>query len=129
MTRIVAGLALMLLCASPALPGQDTIGQQPTDQVRQRLEEITQRLALTPDQIAQMRPIFEEEMQKVKALREKHSADGQNRRSKLKMARELRDIQRAADEQFEKILSKKQMDEMKKIRDERRQQLRARAGR
>jgi Spy/CpxP family protein refolding chaperone len=129
MTRIVAGFALVLLCAAPALSGQDPTVPQQTDQVRQRLEEITQRLALTPDQIAQMRPIFEEEMRKLKALREKHNADGQNRRSKVKMARELRDIQRAADEQFKKILSRQQMDEMKKIRDERREQLRARAGR
>lgn len=129
MTRLAACVALVLLSAGPAVARQEAGSQPQGTQVRQRLDEISQRLALSPEQIEQMRPILEDEMQKLKALREKHDAGGQNRRAKLKMARELRDIQNAADEQFEKILSKEQMDELKKIRQERREQLRERARR
>ena len=43
------------------------------------------------------------------------------------MGRELRSIQKATDEKLKKILSSKQMDEMKKIREEWRTQFRERA--
>jgi hypothetical protein len=38
------------------------------------------------------------------------------------MARELRDIRNSTDEKLQKILSRKQMEELKKIREELRQQ-------
>jgi hypothetical protein len=43
------------------------------------------------------------------------------------MAREFKRIQDDADDQLKKVLSKEQMSELKKLRDERRQQLRERA--
>jgi hypothetical protein len=42
------------------------------------------------------------------------------------MAREFRDVQNSPDEQLRKILSKTQMEELKEIRKESRQQLRDR---
>jgi len=65
-------------------------------------------------------------MEKLKALRESSSGGG-SRRDRLKMARELKRIQDDADDQLKKVLSKEQMNELKKIREERRQQLRDRA--
>jgi hypothetical protein len=126
MKHTVLVLALLLMSAAPAWARQDSVAEQLTDQVQQRIEAIKGRLALTPEQIAQMRPVLEDEVRKLKAMREKYSGSDQSRRTKLKMARELRDIQSAADERLRKILSKQQMDEMKKIREERREQLRGR---
>jgi hypothetical protein len=100
---------------SPAVP----------DQARQRLEQIKERLKLTPEQVEQVRPILADEVEKLKALREKNS--GGSRRDRRKMAREFKGIQDEADDRLKKVLSKEQMKELKKIRDERRQQLRDRA--
>jgi len=74
-----------------------------------------------------VRPIITEEFQKLKAIRDKHSGDS-NRRGKLKMAREMRDVQSDADAKLSKVLSKTQMEELKKMREEWRQQMRERAG-
>jgi len=100
--------------------------QQPLEQVRQRLEQIKDRLQLTPEQIEQVRPILIEELQQFRAVQQKYAEDDQNRRGRLKMARELRDVQSSADDKLKKILSKQQMDEMKKIREELRQERRER---
>ncbi len=44
------------------------------------------------------------------------------------MARDLRGVQNATDEQLRKILAKKQMEEVEKIREEGRQRIRERLG-
>jgi periplasmic protein CpxP/Spy len=101
--------------AAPAAP----------EQTRQRIEQIKERLKLTPEQVEQVRPILADEMQKLKALRESNSGGG--RRDRRKMAREFKRIQGDADDQLKKVLSKEQMQELKTLRDEWRQQLRDRA--
>lgn len=113
---------------SPApAPAQDATNARAA-QARQRLEEMQQRLQLTPEQVEQVRPILVEEMQQFKELRGRSSGSAdQNRRARLKMGRELRDIQKSTDKKLEKVLSKPQMDELKKLREEWRQQLRERA--
>jgi hypothetical protein len=100
--------ALLLMAAAPAWARQHRGGQQHTEEVQQRIEEIKERLALTPDQIEQMRPVLEDEVRKLRAVHEKYSGSGQSRRTKLAFARELRDIRSAADERLRKILSKEQ---------------------
>jgi len=103
--------------------------QERLEQGQQRIQQIQDRLQLTPEQTEQVRPILVEEMQALKALREK-SQDGGNRpRARRKMAGELRDIQKQTDEKLKKILSSKQMDDLKKLREERRKDRRERAGR
>jgi len=97
------------------------------EQARERLQQVKDRLQLTPEQAEQVRPVFLDELQQLKALRDKHADDGdQGRRGKLKMARDMRDVQKQTDEKLQKILTKTQMEEMKKIREEWRQQLRVR---
>ena len=137
MKRFVIVLALMLIWALHAVPasaGQEATAQLRSlrrvrrcaaEQARKRLEEIKARLDLTPEQVEQVRPILQDEVQKLKALREKHSGDG--RRERRKMGRELKGIQGETDDQLKKVLSKEQMKELKKLRDEWRQQLRERA--
>jgi hypothetical protein len=94
-------------------------------QPRARLDEIQQRLNLTPEQTEQIRPILADEMKQLRALREKSQAE-QNRRARLQLARQARSIREEADEKLKKILTKPQMDELAKIRDERRDDLRER---
>jgi Spy/CpxP family protein refolding chaperone len=126
MLRTITIVALLLTVAAPSSARQASATPPPSERAGQQLQEIKDRLALTPDQIEQLRPVFTEEVQKVQALRDKYKGDT-SRRTRLKMARELRSIQDGADEQLKKILTKPQMDEMKKIRAERREQLKRRA--
>src|SRR5215471_13993381 len=77
--------------------------------------------------LEQVRPILIDELQQLRAVQQKYNAGDQNRRANLRMARELRDIQSSTDDKLGKILSKKQIDEMKKIREELRQERRERA--
>jgi hypothetical protein len=122
-TLLGAGLAA---AQEPAASAPQT--QTQTEQARERLQQIKDRLQLTPEQTEQVRPVFVEEIQQLKAVRDKYKTDGgdQNRRTKMKMAREMRGIQQATDDKLKKVLTSQQMDEMKKIRDEWRQQMRDR---
>ena len=136
MKDLIVGVALLMICAAPAraaaqeqTPAPPKVEQAQTDQVRARLEQFVERLKLTPEQIERVRPVLVEEAQQLKALREKAGNAGEGRRAKLKLARELRAIQDRVDDELKKVLSKEQMNELKKIRDERREQLRDRAGR
>lgn len=136
MNRLLVIIALMLVGILPAVAQEPTTpatpGQAMPEQARQRLEQIKERLKLTPEQVEQVRPIITDEMQKLKALREKNgggTASGGSRRDRMKMAREFKRIQDDVDDQLKKVLSKEQMSELKKIREERRQEMRERAGR
>jgi hypothetical protein len=119
-------LALMLWLA---IAGTTAIAnaQEPRDRVQQRLEEIKDRLALTPEQIEQVRPVLTEEAQKLRALRDRYEGGNQSRRSRRGMVRELRDIRSDAEKKLTRILSKSQMDELKKLREQWREELRDRA--
>lgn len=129
MKHSVLVFALLLIGAAPAWARQQSGADQQREEVQQRLERIKERLALTPQQVEQMRPVLEDEVRRLKAVREKYDGSGQSRRARREIARELRDIRSAADERLQKILTEQQMAEMKKIREERRAQLRGRAGR
>jgi hypothetical protein len=123
-----AAAAVVAPCQEPAAPQTPAAPNAPAvpDQARERLEQIKERLKLTPEQIEQVRPILSEEVQKLKALRESNPGGG-SRRDRLKMAREFKRIQDEADDRLKKVLSKEQMNELKKLREERRQQMRDRA--
>ena len=112
--RTIVHCAMLVLICSAALNGQNN---QLQEQVRQRLEDIKTRLNLTPAQVEQVRPILLDEVQQLRAVQEKYSTD-QSRGSRLRMLRELRDVQSKTQVKYSKILSKQQMDELKKIREE-----------
>jgi hypothetical protein len=123
--RLAVIFAVLLAWAAPALAAQDEAAQQKMQQLQQRLQEYKERLNLTPEQVEQVRPVMVEELQQFKAVRDKY-AGNQSRRSRFKMVRDLRDIRHATDQKLEKILSKEQMAELQKIREEQRHQFRER---
>jgi len=85
--------------------------------VRQRLEEIKTRLKLTPAQVEQVRPILVDEVQQLRAVQEKYAKD-QSAGYRLRMLRDLREVLNKTDEKYAKVLSKQQLEELKKIRQE-----------
>lgn len=130
MTTIRLGLmALALAALAPALPVQQQPAkkQERMERAQQRLQEAKERLKLTPEQEEQMKPIVMEEIRQLKAVRDKYAGDP-NRRSRMKMAREMRGIQSDTEGKIGKILSKEQMAEWKKMREEWRAQARERMG-
>lgn len=129
MKHSVLVLALLSIVAAPAWARQDSGASQQKERIEQRIDDLKERLALTPEQIEQIRPVLEDELRKAQAVRQKYSGSTQSRRTRLKMARELKEIQSSADDRLRKILTKEQMNELKKIREERRAQLRQQMGR
>jgi septal ring factor EnvC (AmiA/AmiB activator) len=126
---LIAILSALLACAANPCAAQQASDPQRKEQLQQRLQQVKDRLNLTPEQAEQVRPILTEEVESLRALREKYNGSGQDRRTRMKMGRELRSIRSTADDKLKKVLSKQQMDEWKKIREEWRQDLRERAGR
>ena len=123
---VVAILVLLLASVVTELSGQRGNNTQTLEQVRQRLDEVKERLELTPEQVEKIRPVLVDELQKLRSVRDDYNEGNQNRRARLKTARQLRRIQGDADDKLKKILSKNQMKDLKKIREEWRQQSRER---
>jgi hypothetical protein len=115
------------LAASLPMPAQEP-SRPSREQAQERLEKLKERLQLTPEQVEQVRPVLQEEIEKLRAVRDKYNGQ-QSRRGRVRMVRELRDVQQATDDELRKILSKTQMDELKKFREEARKQLREKGGR
>src|SRR5947208_2239589 len=58
------------------------------EQARDRLEQMAKELNLTEDQKGKLKPIFQQEAEKLKALREDTSLSREQRREKLKGIRD-----------------------------------------
>jgi hypothetical protein len=106
------------------------VAAEPTDEQKQevarRVEELKTRLKLTPEQEEKLGPLVKEEVQKLKAIREKHQG-ASTRSEKRQMLQEMRPVQQHFRAEVEKILTPEQMAEWKKIRDERKEEMKERA--
>jgi hypothetical protein len=115
----------VLAAMRPAYPA-DTVPPA----IAQRLAEARTRLALTPEQEAQLRPIVEERYHRMQAIRDQYVPDstgagrwtGASRRALFEDAKK---IQKAYDEQVRAILNPDQEKEWDKMRKEAIAQLRA----
>jgi hypothetical protein len=118
MKRLVGILAVLLATTFSALAGQPEGDPQHAERVQQRLEELQDRLSLTSEQAEQVRPVLAGVLQEMKAMRDDYEVENQSRRSRRRMARELRALRLHADERLKLILSKAQMEELRTIRKE-----------
>jgi hypothetical protein len=82
-----------------------------------KIQELRDRLALTPEQEQKIAPLLEARNQKLRDLRAKYGDDA-SRREKLGMMREAKAIQKDFDAQLEPILTKDQMKQWQQSRDE-----------
>lgn len=110
----------------------EVITTEPTE-LEQLVEEFRTRLDLTDEQLEAMRAISMEHLQEMgSALREAGvELGGDNdlsRRDRRRLLRRLRGINNDTDDRVEDVLSDEQMDEYKKIQDERRERMRQRIG-
>jgi hypothetical protein len=118
MKRMVGILAILLATTFSALAGQPQSDPQQADRVLQRFQEVKDRLSLTPEQSEQVRPLLAGVLLSMKAVRDDYGVEDQTRRSRRRMARELRAIRAHGDERLKLILSRAQMEELKTIRKE-----------
>ena len=106
----------------------------------QRMEETKQRLALTDEQVEQVKPVMESAAQQQKEILAKYGVNlddpnGQRPRLGMMQARQMRsEIQKVNKDmlaQLDGVLTEEQLKELKKIQDERRAEMkqRIRAGR
>lgn len=117
----VVFLTLLWPAQSPAQAGPDKPPASDAE-IQKRLEEVKTRLKLTDEQGTQLKPLVQEELQKLRALHDQYKGDTSSRARRAQL-REAKSIQSHFDVNLEKILTKDQMKEWKKLRAERRAKL------
>jgi hypothetical protein len=90
-----------------------------------RIEELKQRLALTPEQETQLAPIIEARNAKLRDLRSSYGGDT-SRRARFAMLKDARKIQEDFNAKISPILTKDQQKEWEAIRKEVREAAKAR---
>lgn len=104
------------------LPPSVSIAQQASsvpkpEEIRERVEAAKTRLKLTPDQTGRLESLLKEEAANLRAVESKYNNDPsiQARRARIK---EARVVQRNLREKLSRVLSKDQMTEWDKMREE-----------
>lgn len=120
----VLATTLLALGATTPVAASETSDER-REEMALRLEEIKDRLNLTPEQEEKIRPLFQKRNEQLKALREKHG-ENLSRRERIAMFREARGIQNEFQEQLRPILTPEQMKEWEALRSEGRSAVRER---
>jgi hypothetical protein len=121
-TRFKAALSILsatlLLSASQAGFGQAAADDGARrEAVELRIEELKERLELTPEQESRLAPIIEARNVKLRELRSSTGGDT-SRRARMAALKEARKIQADFSAQIAPILTKEQQDEWEEIRKE-----------
>ena len=116
------GMALAMVLSAPM---GVAAAQQTTAEIQKKVAAAKTRLKLAPDQEQKLRALLEEEGAKLKAIESKYEAakSPQTRRAKLQEARAVQEEFRG---RLAQILSREQMAEWDKMRDEGRTKARER---
>ena len=119
-------VALALLVGAPSSAAEAEPSKEQRQQAAElKIEELKERLKLTPEQEQRLAPLVQDRNAKLKALRER-SGEAPSRRERRAMLKEARGIQENFIEQVEPILTKEQLKEWEAIRAELRETARER---
>jgi len=119
---LAAGLLVTATMACSSLNTQKARrvpGGKSADQI---ISDMKNRLNLTDEQEAKIRPIIEEQVKNRAALIEKYR--GQGREGMSSMRNELQALNQSTENQLQSILTKEQMEEYRKMQAEEREQMR-----
>jgi Spy/CpxP family protein refolding chaperone len=97
-------------------------------QAQERLAELQTRLKLTPDQTEKLRPVIQQEMAELKAVKDKYAMDTSHNGRK-NMFRDMKKVQEKYSGQIAAVLTPEQQSEWKKIKEERKQEYKEKRGR
>jgi Spy/CpxP family protein refolding chaperone len=106
---LAAALALPTVAAHSAAPGPDP------DAIRARMQEAAQRLQLSDAQKEQLKPIVEDHVAKVRAVRDKYPPET-SRQDKRAMLEEMRGVREDYDTRIRAILTPEQQKEWDQMR-------------
>lgn len=127
----MVAVAVLATSATQAL-AQD-ISDERLGDFEERIEELQTRLGLTDEQLEEMRPVIAKNFEKtLQAFDEAGleqgggGASSLGRRDRIRLGRQIRDIQEETVKKMRDILTDEQMDEYEEIQEERREELRAR---
>jgi Spy/CpxP family protein refolding chaperone len=114
--RIIT-LAIALFTAVPAV-AQEQHGDSAARaaQVKERLAKISRDLNLTPQQVDQLRPIVQQEVAELRALREKHKGDKSTATRKA-VGQEMKEIQARYEPQISAVLTPEQQAQWKQMKE------------
>jgi hypothetical protein len=122
-------LRILACCLAGLLAyGQQASSEDRAAQAAERMKQLQARLKLTPEQIEKLKPIVQQEIQELRAVRDKHASDT-SRRGRLSMAREMKGVQDKYDDSIGAVLTPEQIKEWKKIKEERKEQMKQKRGR
>jgi hypothetical protein len=122
-------LRILAWCLAGLLAyGQQASSEDRAAQAAERMKQLQARLKLTPEQIEKLKPIVQQEIQELRAVRDKHASDT-SRRGRLSMAREMKGVQDKYDDSIGAVLTPEQIKEWKKIKEERKEQMKQKRGR
>lgn len=116
-TLLVAFALILTSSALFAQNGQRLTEEERKEKFERHFAELTERLDLSEEQAEKVKPVMLEHAQNMKALKNKYK--GKGRREMMKAKAEVDDIDEQTEKKLEKLLSKEQMEEYKKIREER----------
>jgi len=126
--RITRRLAIVALPCAVILCGflSSAFAVEYTPEAKQQfsrqMDDLKTRLNLTPDQVEKIRPLLQEDAQKIKAIRDKHAGDTSEAVRK-QMLNEAEPVRKDFNKRIEQILSPEQRKEWNKIREERAEEL------
>jgi len=119
-------IALIGALAAGCLLAQSPPPPQFEERLNQRMQQVKDQLQVTPEQADQIRPLFVDELQQLKAILDRYGDPRDaSLMTKRKMRLESKSIQERTDDQLKTILSKQQMKDLEKLREQWRQERRA----
>lgn len=128
---MIVAAAVLVTSATQALA--QGISDERLGDSEERIEEFQTRLRLTDEQLEEMRPVIAENSEKIRLALEEAGlqqggggASSLGRRGRIRLGRQIRDIQEETDKKMREILMDEQLDEYEAIQAERREELRAR---
>lgn len=115
MKRLLWVLAVLLVTTFSTLADQPERDPQQLEHVRQRFQEVKDRLSLTPGQAERVQPVIAGMILVMKDVRDDCGVENQSGRGRRRMNRELRAIRSYAEARLKLVLSRAQRDELKTI--------------
>jgi len=121
--RTALVLAAGLLCIQPLANAADEYAASDrATAARERMQEVAKKLNLTDKQKEKLKPIFQEELEKLKTIRDDSSL------SRLQKARKLKALRDEVTPKVKEVLTPEQFEKWVELRKENREELRKRFG-
>jgi Spy/CpxP family protein refolding chaperone len=129
MNRIrIITLALGFFAATPMVAQQDSDSAARTVEVRERLAKISRQLNLTPQQTAQLKPVIQQEVVDLRAVKDKHKGDTSHAGRETK-AREIQGVRQKYELQINAVLTPEQQAQWKTMKEAKKEKVKAKKDR